>query len=64
MVTVAPGCGTYSGVKIDNVAVPPVTTGATVWSAEERRNAVLFAPLYVPQPGSTVTIQYTAVCGP
>ena len=50
-------------VKIDGVVIPPTTAGgATVWSYDAISNAVVFAPLYVPQPGQAVAVSYSATC--
>ena len=54
-------------VKFDNGSGPQVIDpvdprGAPVWSYESARNAVVFQPLFVPQPGEVLTVTYTPVC--
>jgi hypothetical protein len=50
-------------VKIDGVIIPAVAqNGATVWTYDPVANAVVFEPLFVPEPGQTLTIDYTVTC--
>lgn len=51
-------------VQVDGVDVPPVNGGTPVWSVEQRRSALVFAPLFVPEPGSRISVQYTSACAP
>jgi hypothetical protein len=52
-------------VSIDGMPLPP-TDGrdAGVWSYDPARNAIVFMPLYVPEPGKDVSVRYRPVCGP
>ncbi len=36
--------------------------GAPVWSYDAASNAVIFQPLYVPEPGDVLTVTYTVTC--
>lgn len=56
-------------VFIDNVELDPVdesrgTPGTPVWSYDPVGNAVVFEPLYVPEPGKSLTIRYQVACIP
>jgi len=55
-------------VQIDGQNIPQFDSlpdggkGAQIWSYDAATNSVNFAPLYVPEPGQTLTINYTATC--
>lgn len=52
-------------VKIDGVVLANVDSrGATVWTYDPVGNSVNFEPLYVPEPGKTLTITYYVQCIP
>jgi hypothetical protein len=52
-------------VAIDGVPVPAVDDrGATVWTYDSLGNGVNFEPMYVPEPGTTLTITYHTTCYP
>jgi len=52
-------------VKIDGVALDPVDSrGAQVWTYDSTGNSVNFEPLFVPEPGKTLTITYFVACIP
>ncbi|MBX5481314.1 MAG: choice-of-anchor D domain-containing protein [Myxococcaceae bacterium] len=52
-------------VQIDNVPVDPVDArGATVWTYDPVQNSINFEPMYVPEPGQTLTITYNTTCYP
>jgi hypothetical protein len=52
-------------VKIDGVALANIDSrGATVWTYDPVGNSVNFEPLYVPEPGKTLTITYYVQCIP
>ena len=52
-------------VAIDGVVVPAVDErGATVWVYDSVGNSVNFEPMYVPEPGQTLTITYHVTCYP
>ena len=53
-------------VSIDGVVLPPVDPNfmVTIWTYDSARNAVVFAPLYVPEPGKLVTVRYSPACMP
>ncbi len=52
-------------VAIDGIPVPDVDErGATVWVYDSVGNSVNFEPMYVPEPGQTLTITYHVTCYP
>jgi len=52
-------------VHIDGVMVPAVATnGATVWTFDPLSNAVVFEPVFAPEPGDTLTMTYSVACIP
>ncbi len=52
-------------VKIDGVALDPIDSrGATVWQYDSTANSVNFEPLFVPEPGKTLTLTYFVACLP
>ena len=52
-------------VAIDGVTVSAVDErGATVWVYDSVGNSVNFEPMYVPEPGQTLTITYHVTCYP
>jgi hypothetical protein len=57
--------GKVISVSIDGQALPPTDSrGATVWDYDATANAVNFQPLFVPEPGQTLTITYYVACIP
>ncbi len=58
-----PQAGNQVDVSIDNVPVPPRDArNAEVWRYDSSINAVIFNPLYVPEPGKTLSISYRVAC--
>jgi hypothetical protein len=58
-----PQAGNMVDVAIDGMALPPTDArGARVWRYDSAINAVVFEPLYVPEPGKTLTISYRVAC--
>jgi hypothetical protein len=52
-------------VKIDGVQLDPVDIrGAQVWTYDSTGNSVNFEPLFVPEPGKTLSITYFVSCIP
>ncbi len=52
-------------VKIDGLQLDPVDVrGAQVWTYDSTNNSVNFEPLFVPEPGKTLTITYFVACIP
>ncbi len=52
-------------VKVNGVVLPQVDSrGATVWAYDSTANSVNFEPMFVPEPGQTLTITYRVVCVP
>lgn len=55
-------------VAIDGVSIPAVDpnplTMSRIWTYDATNNSVNFEPLYVPEPGKTLTITYIAECIP
>ncbi|MBS1152923.1 MAG: putative lipoprotein, partial [Myxococcaceae bacterium] len=52
-------------VKIDGVTLDPVDSrGAQVWTYDSTDNSVNFEPLFVPEPGKTLTLTYFVACIP
>ena len=57
--------GKTISVKIDGVALDPVDSrGAAVWQYDSTGNSVNFEPLFVPEPGKTLTLTYFVACLP
>ena len=57
--------GKVISVKIDGVVLDPVDSrGAQVWTYDSAVNAVNFEPLFVPEPGKTLSVQYFVACIP
>ena len=52
-------------VKIDGLQLDPIDVrGAQVWTYDSTNNSVNFEPLFVPEPGKTLTITYFVACIP
>jgi hypothetical protein len=52
-------------VKVDGQHLDPNdTSGAKVWTYDSAANSVNFEPLFVPEPGKTLTITYQVACLP
>ncbi|MBL8957091.1 MAG: choice-of-anchor D domain-containing protein [Myxococcaceae bacterium] len=50
-------------VKIDGVTLPTVSMqGGPVWRYEPVANSIIFEPLFVPEPGKTLTVEYYVSC--
>jgi len=50
-------------VKIDGVIMPTTSPqGGTIWSYDPVANAINFEPLFVPEPGKTLTVEYYVIC--
>jgi hypothetical protein len=51
-------------VFIDGMPIPPVDPvfNSRIWEYDATNNSVNFEPLYVPEPGKTLTITYQAAC--
>lgn len=47
-------------IAIDGIPLP----SAGVWRFEPALDAVIFEPLYVPEPGKTFTVRYRSACAP
>jgi len=61
--TGTPAMGNAVTVGIDGMALPALDArGARVWRYDAASNAVIFEPLYVPEPGKVLTINYTVAC--
>jgi hypothetical protein len=55
--------GQTCSVLSQRCVVPTVDArGVTVWSYDSGSNEVSFAPLYVPEPGKTLTVTYQVAC--
>lgn len=58
-----PQAGNTVEVAIDGVVLPDRDArGAKVWEYQSAINAVVFDPLYVPEPGKTLTVSYRVAC--
>jgi hypothetical protein len=58
-----PAAGNMVDVAIDGQALPQTDArGARVWRYDSAINAVVFEPLYVPEPGKTLAISYRVAC--
>jgi hypothetical protein len=58
-----PAMGNQVEVAVDGQMLPPLDgRGARVWRYDSAINAVIFEPLYVPEPGKTLTISYRVAC--
>lgn len=52
-------------VAIDGVQLDPTDSrGAKVWEYDPTNNSINFEPLYVPEPGKTLTVTYQVACIP
>ncbi|MDX2009347.1 MAG: hypothetical protein SFW67_04105 [Myxococcaceae bacterium] len=51
-------------VAVDGQTVPGVSGDAGIWRYDAPRNAIVFAPLFVPEPGRSFTVQYRPACSP
>jgi hypothetical protein len=55
-------------VAIDGVPIPSVDPDpnlmSRIWDYDATNNSINFEPLYVPEPGKTLTVTYTAACIP
>jgi hypothetical protein len=61
--TSVPAVGNQIEVAIDGQVLPQQdANGANVWVYDSAINAVVFLPLYVPEPGRTLTISYRVAC--
>ncbi|MGA9524049.1 MAG: hypothetical protein WBV82_21490, partial [Myxococcaceae bacterium] len=50
-------------VVINGTPIPAVDNrGANVWVYDSVSNSVNFEPMYVPEPGQTMTIEYNTTC--
>lgn len=53
-------CSTFTA----KCTVPQVDShGAAIWHFDSATNSVNFEPLYVPEPGKTLTVSYQVACG-
>ncbi len=58
-----PSAGDQVEVAIDGQSLPPLDArGSRVWRYDSAINAVIFEPLYVPEPGKTLSISYRVAC--
>lgn len=58
-----PAAGNQVEVAIDGQMLPQTDArGARVWRYDSAINAVVFEPLYVPEPGKTLTVSYRVAC--
>ncbi|MDX2011480.1 MAG: hypothetical protein SFW67_14875, partial [Myxococcaceae bacterium] len=58
-----PAMGNQVEVSVDGQMLPQLDgRGARVWRYDSAINAVVFEPLYVPEPGKTLTISYRVAC--
>ena len=46
------------------ITIPVDVRGAQVWTYDSTGNSVNFEPLFVPEPGRTLTISYFVACIP
>lgn len=52
-------------VQVDGMAVPYLDSqNLPIWSFDAARNAFELKPLYVPEPGKTLTVRYRPACTP
>lgn len=55
-------------VAIDGMNIPPVDPDpnlmSRIWEYDATNNSINFEPLYVPEPGRTLTVTYQAACIP
>jgi hypothetical protein len=55
-------------VAIDGVPIPAVdpdpNLASRIWTYDGTNNSIDFEPLYVPEPGKTLTVTYVAACIP
>ncbi len=55
-------------VSIDGMPIPSVDPdpdlASRIWTYDATNNSINFEPLYVPEPGKTLTVTYTAACIP
>ena len=50
-------------VRIDGILLPPDDArGNEAWRYDAATNSVVFQPLYVPEPGKTMTVSYRVAC--
>jgi hypothetical protein len=50
-------------VRIDGMVLPPVDArGNEAWRYDAATNSIVFQPLYVPEPGKTMTVAYKVAC--
>jgi hypothetical protein len=50
-------------IQIDGMNLPPADTrGSPVWRYDAATNSIIFEPLYVPEPGKTMTVNYKVAC--
>ncbi|MCA2981423.1 MAG: hypothetical protein INH37_24380 [Myxococcaceae bacterium] len=58
-----PSAGNQVQVAVDGQTLPDRDIGGgLVWRYDAAINAVIFDPLYVPEPGKTLTISYRVAC--
>ena len=57
------GNGNVITVEIDGMPVPSVDSRMSrVWHYDAATNSIIFEPLYVPEPGKTMTVHYKVAC--
>lgn len=57
------GNGNVITVEIDGMNLPQTDArGARVWRYDAATNSIIFEPLYVPEPGKTMTVNYKVAC--
>jgi hypothetical protein len=50
-------------IEIDGLAAPETDSrGSRVWRYDAASNSIIFEPLYVPEPGKTMTVSYKVAC--
>lgn len=60
--TAAPDPAKPITVQIDGMPLNPSDPRGTIWSFDPQANSVNFEPLFVPEPGKTLTVTYFALC--
>jgi hypothetical protein len=57
------GNGNTITVEIDGVPLPQIDSRMSrVWRYDAATNSIIFEPLYVPEPGKTMTVHYKVAC--
>ena len=63
-----PDLATSIQVAIDGVPLPPMdpdpNLNSLIWEYDPVNNSINFQPLYVPEPGKTLTVTYVTACVP